>query len=392
MKCKQAKYRLSEYLDGCLNEQEKIRVEKHLDRCSNCKERFEDLKNYQHLVSNLETKRAPENFEEKVLERIQRKEPAITRKRIMIPLWVKTVAAAAIILGFIYLILPDQYFSPAVVETEYIPFVEKRSKGGGGDKKGPKIDDARVRFINDLATKYGGKILHIEYSKPDELINAVLLELPKKPFTAFVAEYNRSNQLNELSDVLPFTLNKKIRLKIYLGSNAYQVKDLNGDGFDDLLMLGLTGQNKDQVVVAYNNKEGLFSKPATIVLPVDVNLISNSRNRFEADINGDGKNEIIERISSGEHPVWIFYSDSSKSDKSTIYFEPHASGYFGEFMIFFGDFNGDGFDDILAKNGSSIKEGEWYISLNNRENGFKLGYELRFGESRYFVFEYALFD
>jgi len=90
--------------------------------------------------------------------------------------------------------------------------------------------------------------------------------------------------------------------------------------------------------------------------------------------------EIIERISTGEFPRWIFYSDSSRSDQQTIIFEPHASGYFGEYMIFFGDFNGDGYDDILAKNGSSTVEGEWYISLNNRENGFRIGYGVRIAD------------
>jgi len=389
MKCKQVKYKLSEYLDGRLGEKETSRVVKHLERCSSCRESYEDLKNYQHLVSNLDPQKAPKDLEENVLERIHKGEPTIAHRDKVIPLWAKTIAAAAIILGFIYLVLPDQYFSPAVVETEYIQMVEKRGKG---DKKGAVIDDPRAQFIEELATTYKGEILKTDANKTNALIEGISLQVPKKSYPAFVNDYNRSNPFNLLSGSLPFTLSKNVQINIYLGTHAYAVKDFNNDGFGDILMCGLAGRNRNHAVVAYNNKEGLFGHPVTIILPDDVDPISKSRNRFEADIDGDGYDEIVERIGSGEHPEWIYYQDSTLSEKTIISFEAHASGYFGEYMIFFGDFDGDGFDDILAKNGSSIREGEWYISLNNRENGFKLGYELRFGESRYFVFEYALFD
>jgi len=387
MKCKQVKYKLSEYLDGRMGEQEKIRVKKHLDRCPSCKESYEDLKNYQKLVSNLDPQKAPKDFEEKVFEKLLHRAPETASRGIVIPLWAKTVAAAAIIIGFIYLILPDQYFTPAIIETEYIPMAEKRSKGPGRDKKGPKIDDPRIQFINELATKYDGEILHIDSDKSDELANAASVQIPKKSLTEFVNDYNRSNPLNLLSDTLPFTLSKKVRLNIYLGTNAYVVKDLNNDGYDDILMFGLTGRNRERAVVAFNNKEGGFNSPENSEFTDRAELVSKSRNRFEADINGDGSDEIIERINTGDYPTWIYYNDSTMSEKEPIHFEPHASGYFGEYMIFFGDFNGDGYDDLLAKNGSSIKEGEWYISLNNRESGFKLGYEVFFGENRLFIFD-----
>ncbi|MBU2650434.1 MAG: FG-GAP repeat protein, partial [Bacteroidetes bacterium] len=87
----------------------------------------------------------------------------------------------------------------------------------------------------------------------------------------------------------------------------------------------------------------------------------------------------LERIYRNGDVVWQGYSDSTRSNSIAISFEDHASGYPGNYMIFTGDFNGDGYDDLLVKNGDRIREGEWYISYNTKNLSFTRGHKVWFG-------------
>jgi len=256
MKCKEATYLLSEYLDGQLGPEETARLEEHLARCSKCREQYEDLKNYQALISSLETKKAPDNLEQEVLGKLASSEQVSPVKKMTIPLWVKTVAAAAIIIGFVYIILPDQYFRAVEIETSYTPQVKKKGKGPAEEKRTHKGSDPRVQFIDALVSKHGGKIIEEKADQTSGITELVIIELHKKSYRPFAEEFNHSNSMVKIKETIPLSLRKKVIVRIFLSHKGYAVKDFNSDGFDDVMMHVLSGQNKGKTQLAINNREG----------------------------------------------------------------------------------------------------------------------------------------
>jgi len=104
MECTRIKERLSEYVDGMLDAQTEARIEEHLSTCKACKEELAGLKALVKELSALESVAAPEDFLDKVHERI---EPRFSLRkiirtlfvpaRIKIPLELATAAAMVVL-------------------------------------------------------------------------------------------------------------------------------------------------------------------------------------------------------------------------------------------------------------------------------------------------------
>lgn len=103
MECEEIKKLLSEYIDDTLDMQMKMLIEEHLATCKACSEELVSLKAYIKELSSLKEVEAPEDFLEKVHERVEQrfKFEKIMRKlffpiRIKVPL--KLVAVVATVL------------------------------------------------------------------------------------------------------------------------------------------------------------------------------------------------------------------------------------------------------------------------------------------------------
>lgn len=102
------KDKLSEYIDGMLNQEDTSSVKEHLDRCPECMEEFEEMLKIIGHMNRMESLETPEFFVEKVHERI--KERSFLQRlakglffplKIKVPLELAGVAAAALLVIYI---------------------------------------------------------------------------------------------------------------------------------------------------------------------------------------------------------------------------------------------------------------------------------------------------
>lgn len=386
--CRHFKYKLSAYIDNRLSGTDRQAVEKHLAECSNCRSKFGALKNYQSMLVKLKRKQAPNDMETRVLQKAGNRVPEKGFFNNVIPLWLKSTAVAAVFIALFYLLLPKSIFEPAQIIAQYIPVETKRGKGPAKEPDRNKKSDPRIQQIADLLKSHDGQITEVMQTD-DNTINGIRIKILRKNYAGFVEKYNHLNLLIPLPDKVPFSFHTRIDLVLYFESKAYQVIDYNQDAYDDLLMLLLSGKNKGLSFIAINDTCGQFLPPIPVSLDETQKMSSVPQNKFFGDFNGDGLDDILIKKNTVDSSGWYVScmgKEGKYHEQMKIGFEPHASGYVSGFVIFTGDFNGDGYIDLLAKHGSSTHEGTWYISLNNQQGGFKLGYPVVFGrENSFFV-------
>lgn len=85
MECARIKDLLSEYIDGALDAHTQALIDEHLLTCPNCKKEVVSLKALVKELGSLESVKAPDDFLEKLHERMK---PRITLKKIMLVLFI----------------------------------------------------------------------------------------------------------------------------------------------------------------------------------------------------------------------------------------------------------------------------------------------------------------
>lgn len=172
----------------------------------------------------------------------------------------------------------------------------------------------------------------------------------------------------------------------FFGTTLNAAGDFNGDGYDDIIVGAPSAGGQDGRVYVVFGKSSGFSD-------ITVNGLSNTEGfsiygvqdsrcgssvSSAGDVNGDGYDDIIIGASESEK-IYVIFGKSSGF--STIYLDSLSSsdGYvisgdgIGFAVSGAGDFNGDGYDDVIIGAASSSpksnKEGITYI-LYGKASGF----------------------
>jgi|GEM_PF-4243609 len=150
--------------------------------------------------------------------------------------------------------------------------------------------------------------------------------------------------------------------------------DVDGDGKDDIVVKTTSGfwivlQNVSSSSTAQ------FSYYLTRIGPGWEGLVAyNFDDKFMlGDIDGDGKDDMIIRTKSDGSWYWA-QSDGAlfEAPVPLNIGHTHINRYYASDQIRFADVNGDGYDDLVARRGSSNR---WYISMNLKNNSLKYGIE-----------------
>ena len=135
MECAKIKDLLSEYIDGTLDAQTEALIDEHLLTCPKCNEELASLKTLIRELGSVESFKAPDDFLEKLHERL---EPQVSFRKIMrklfvpgrikIPLEFATVTAMAVLIfSILYIQQPEKMIRDVPQISTHANITEKTS-------------------------------------------------------------------------------------------------------------------------------------------------------------------------------------------------------------------------------------------------------------------------
>ncbi len=135
----------------------------------------------------------------------------------------------------------------------------------------------------------------------------------------------------------------------YFG-NAFTSADFNGDGYEDIFV---AASGMDKVFMYQNKPGGTESTPDLILSEVYTSSFPFGLDAA-GDFNGDGYDDIIASYSSDSDPLKIYFGGEEMNALADV-----SSADFAHYKIkYVGDVNADGFDDFIGLN--SVDEAYLY--------------------------------
>lgn len=385
MRCKKAKILLSAYIDRELDKRETESVKAHLEKCSRCREKLSELEEYKRLTTIIEKKTAPAGFTETVWHSLgketqnkrAKKTQAYPQGRILF--W---AAAATIAILIAVTLIPLEIFYPDVIETNYYTETEKGGKGppkeirnnekggkGGKNDRGEKNDhlSPEETTVRNLLNKHGGKLNSITYIENTIKPSRIELTIPAANFGEFRKEYNIEQNNNPIPEVKIRKADKAIPLVINFPSRSFLAGDFNADGFDDIMVYSQEGKNSARFVLAPNDSIGNFNSPIEIETGnTGLNSMIEGKT-LSGDFNRDGFDDIL----IFEHRSQILSLRVLKNIKGR---KLRRSGNVelsipdlknqDRLFLFSGDINGDSLDDLMIHHNQEGVKGAWWLSEN----------------------------
>ena len=162
----------------------------------------------------------------------------------------------------------------------------------------------------------------------------------------------------------------------HFGNSVNSVGDVNGDGFDDVIIgapLYDNGQiDEGRAYIFLGSASGLSTTPAWIAEGNQVGAQFGISARTAGDVNGDGMSDVI--IGSSTYDtngyqgrVFVYHGSASgiSTTPSWNATSDQVGAQFGQSVSTAGDVNGDGYDDVIvgafSYDNGQVNEGRAYV-------------------------------
>lgn len=164
--------------------------------------------------------------------------------------------------------------------------------------------------------------------------------------------------------------------------NVAGLGDLNGDGFDDIAVSAFQiNVDSLDVHLFYGSAQGLQQQPQILSFPISAEDISKGLTIGSAgDVNGDGFDDLLIADTHASYEferdgIAYLYLGSAQGVRNTPDLnienpEPQENDRFGETLSALGDFDADGFDDFAISSPNAGKVHFFFGSPNARRDDY----------------------
>jgi hypothetical protein len=251
--------------------------------------------------------------------------------------------------------------------------------------------EKEAKFLTPLEMKMGDSTFFIkEFAVPlsadlngDSLFD-LLIANPSGDWQAFInegAERFRDHRL----------LIDKTAMPSVTDLYAPRTGDFNADGFDDIAIHYLKGNFAGRWYISLNDQASGFNNFKEYVILGNGTIDSDRYFPLCLDFNADGHEDCLTYWQSGElNASWLLGLNNHHEkfeEPLRVYFGNSPLAFQGDYYPFTGDFNGDGYDDLLVKSGTQDEKGEWYLEFNEAGNKFTYGFSVIFDGKPDFTLE-----
>jgi len=147
------------------------------------------------------------------------------------------------------------------------------------------------------------------------------------------------------------------------GNSIADAGDFNGDGFNDIVVGALFYGNNGSSFLFYGGTNADETIDLVFNFPQNYNNFGTSVSSA-GDFNNDGFDDII--ISANNIVFLYFGNNQNDGEPDLIFYSENNGVYFGATLASSGDINNDGFDDlIIGDRGYDISYGRAYIYYGN---------------------------
>lgn len=153
--------------------------------------------------------------------------------------------------------------------------------------------------------------------------------------------------------------------------------DLNGDGYNDFVINTAYWMNDERVEIYYGGKDKKIYDTPDLIITSDDCIYRYGGRSISGDLNGDGYDDLV---ISGSNVAWddtgrvcIYFGGREMDTVCDVFLKGKESfDMFGYSSSIIGDINGDGFDDLLvgAPQSSKNKPGKAYLFFGGKEIGY----------------------
>jgi len=168
------------------------------------------------------------------------------------------------------------------------------------------------------------------------------------------------------------------QVQSYFGRSVASAGDVNGDGFYDVIIGAYKSENKGHAYIYIGSPKGLSKKPTWVIKPDLWYSRFGSSVAPAGDMNGDGFDDILIgaphfsksfNLNSHEGRVYLYFGSPIGLSKSPgwIAKSDQKQSFFGNSIASAGDVNGDGHKDIIIgaywAEDNLEKEGKMFLYL-----------------------------